>query len=57
MRHCRAVFCGVMQAIKTDVVRSLCSRCELLSEDLELTDEISGETVCIVFSVNLFIFV
>ena len=42
------VLCAVFQAIKTDVVRSLCTRCELLSEDLELTDEISGEVISVI---------
>ena len=39
--------CAAFQAIKTDVVRSLCTRCDLLSEDLELTDEISGEVISV----------
>nr|KAG5689612.1 hypothetical protein BaRGS_032370 [Batillaria attramentaria] len=30
-----------LEAIKSDVVRSLCARCELLSEDIELMDEMS----------------
>ena len=45
IQHCGIVLCDVFQAIKTDVVRSLCTRCELLAEDLELTDETSGETL------------
>ncbi|KAL8575715.1 hypothetical protein ACOMHN_055904 [Nucella lapillus] len=40
--HWKATVTDAVQAIKTDVVRSLCSRSELLSEDLELTDEISS---------------
>ena len=47
VRYCCIVLCAVFQAIKTDVVRSLCTRCELLSEDLELTDEISGEFISV----------
>ncbi|XP_076454734.1 protein odr-4 homolog [Babylonia areolata] len=37
--HWKATVKEAVEAIKTDIVRSLCTRCELLSEDLELTDE------------------
>lgn len=36
----------LLQAIKTDVVRNLCARCELLCEDIEVVGELTGENYC-----------
>lgn len=40
--HKKATVKESIEAMKTDIVRSLVVRCELLREDLELTDEISA---------------